>query len=262
MNSRRLVLSAAVALVMTPWLTGARGNCGAVDSTDPAPRVAGVWGVTYDDTFDVQIVLGGAVYDATLPSSGGAVTIDHEGTPISFMLDCSRPEVVCPSEVWPAMVTIDQRDEEFQHRMWVAIPRQACMGTERRPLPSECGAETTNPDCLDICDGEVSTVTRDAFGLIAEGGASFDLLLGAGVATNGVNCALLGISSAHANLSNVGSAATEDWESVAMEAGTIRTAYAGGCLWAGDPDMDEELEALVIAASVDIRTGFTAARAE
>jgi len=36
--------------------------------------------------------------------------------------------------------------------------------------------------------------------------------------------------------------------------------YAGGCLWAGDPDMDGELEAIVLGASVTFQTGFTGVR--
>jgi len=57
---------------------------------------------------------------------------------------------------------------------------------------------------------------------------------------------------------------------VDRESGTIRTrlednglvtvGYGGGCLWAGDPNMDGELEALVVGASVTFTTGFSGAR--
>jgi hypothetical protein len=86
------------------------------------------------------------------------------------------------------------------------------------------------------------------------------VLLGAGVATNGVNCALLGVSAAGADLVNVGTPMEEDWESTAMEGGVVTVAYAGGCLWAGDPDDDGTVEAIVIGAGVKFTTGFTAVK--
>ena len=57
-----------------------------------------------------------------------------------------------------------------------------------------------------------------------------------------------------------GSAETEDWTAEEMREGRVVAAYGGGCLWAGDPDGDDELEALVLGASVKFTTGFTAVR--
>ncbi len=51
-----------------------------------------------------------------------------------------------------------------------------------------------------------------------------------------------------------------DWSAVAMDAGLVTIGYAGGCLWAGDPNMDGQLEALVASASIKFTTGFTADR--
>lgn len=246
---------------LMPMMMGARGGCGGpLTSMSPAPDVEGAWAVTYDDALEVEITLGGATYDATLPEEGGTVMVEHGGYAIPFTLDCSRPEIVCPSEAWPERVTVSQREPEYPHRMWVTIPKQECMGTMRDPDPSECGANTLNPECDRVCDGEVSTVERDTFGLIDEPGESFDLLLGGGIATNGVNCVLLGVSSAHAGLLSSGSAETEDWTAEEMREGRVVAAYGGGCLWAGDPDGDDELEALVLGASVKFTTGFTAIR--
>ena len=258
--ARRL---ACVLLVagLAPLAMGARGGCGGpLTSTDPAPDVGGRWAVAYDDTLAVEVRIGGAVYDAELPPEGGQVHIDHGGLAIDFALDCARPEVVCPSEAWPAEVIASQRESQYPHRMWVTIPKQECSGSMRDPEANECGEGTLNPECAPICDGEIVTVERDTFGLIDEAGESFDLLLGGGVATNGVNCVLLGISSAHADLVSTGSADTDDWVAQQMTNGEVIAAYGGGCLWAGDPDMNEELEALVLGASVTFTTGFTAER--
>ena len=64
-----------------------------------------------------------------------------------------------------------------------------------------------------------------------------------------------------AGIESTGSAETEDWTAASFTDGEVAVGYAGGCLWAGDPDMDGELEALVLDASVTFTTGFTGARA-
>jgi hypothetical protein len=128
------------------------------------------------------------------------------------------------------------------------------------PAPGTCGAGTNNPDCDQVCNGEITTRNEERFGVIGENGRTFRLYLGAGIATNGINCALIGWSVADAELENVGSASSGDWQSMAMNAGIVEVGYSGGCLWAGDPDMDGELEALVLGATVKFTTGFTADR--
>ncbi|HJL19578.1 MAG TPA: hypothetical protein RMH99_28200 [Sandaracinaceae bacterium LLY-WYZ-13_1] len=259
-GTKRLALLCVV-VAWVPLAMGARGGCGGpLTSMTPAPDVDGEWAIHYDDSLDVEITIGGSTYDATLPEEGGTVMVEHGGFMIPFTLDCARPEIVCPSEAWPRTVRASQREPEYPHRMWVTIPQQECMGTMRDPEPNECGPDTLNPDCEQVCDGEVTTVEQDTFGLIDEPGESFDLLLGGGIATNGVNCVLLGISSAHADLESTGSAEGEDWVAQSMTNGEVVAAYGGGCLWAGDPDMDEELEALVLGASVKFTTGFTGER--
>jgi hypothetical protein len=232
-------------------------------SRTPAPLMTGDWDIAYDDAMEVEVTVGGATYLTTVPTEGGEVTIAHAGTDFTFDLDCSRPAVVCPSEAWPTQVRAENRQvETFPNRVWVTLPRQSCTGQTRMPEADECGEGTLNPDCERICEGEILTEERDTFGLIDEEGDSFDLLLGAGVASNGVNCALLGVSSAHADLVTTGAAATDDWMVEEMASGEVVVAYAGGCLWAGDPDMDDELEALVLGASVRFTTGFTGLRVE
>jgi len=262
MSSRRTLLVALALLMTAPALMGARGDgCGgAALSMSPAPNMEGQWDVTYDDVLGVEVTIGGAVYTQELGVAGGAFTIDHEGQPITFDLDCTRPEVVCPSEVYPASVGIEQRNAEYPHRIFLQLPRQTCSGETVAPDPAECGANTLNPDCEDVCMGEIVTDSTEHFGVINEAGDHFDVFLGAGVATNGVNCALLGISATNGDLINIGVEMEEDWESTAIENGEVVVGYAGGCLWAGDPDDDGTLEAIVIGAGVRFTTGYTAAK--
>jgi hypothetical protein len=253
-------------VVLVPFLAAAKGKgCGgdgdgpAIFSSTPAPDMSGTWDVTYDDRIDVEITIGGAVYTAEIGVEGGSVTIDHDGQPITFDLDCARPEVVCPTEVWPAEVSFRQDDPNYPHRVWMQIPTTECSGMLVEPDPSTCGPETNNPDCAEVCDGESVTTTKEAFGTVDEGGDDFWVGLDAKIASNGVNCLLIGGSIAQGALETTGSAETEDWDAVAAD-GDVVTVYAGGCLWAGDPNMDGELEALVLGGSVRFATGFSGSK--
>lgn len=258
--ARRSALVATVAVMMAPMMLGAEGGCGPAFSHTPAPSMAGDWSVAYEDMLGVEITIGGAVYATELGATGGAFTIDHEGAPVTFDLDCTRQAVVCPSEVWPATVAIRQDIEQFPHRMFLQVPKQECDGTPIDANPAECGEGTLNPECAPVCMGEVVTVTREAFGVIDEAGESFTMLIGGGIATNGINCVLLGLSVATGDLLTTGSATEEPWTASNITNGQVVTGYSGGCLWAGDPDMDGELEALVLAATVKFTVGYSAAR--
>ena len=222
--------------------------------------MSGAWAVTYDDTLEVTIRRGGQVYEQQLGSDGGLIEITHEGQPLQFDLDCDRPAIVCPSEAWPQSISISQREVQFEHRIVATLPQQECLGDLVAPEASECGEGTLNPNCDRVCDGDVGVVERERFGVIGETGESFRLFLGSGIATNGVNCAMLGLSLADAGLQTEGVRDSEDWRAVAMTAGLVTVGYGGACLWAGDPDMDGGLEALVLSASIEFRTGFTGAR--
>jgi len=249
-----------------PLLMGFRACDGGYFSTDPAPDMAGDWAVTYDDTLAVDVTIGGAVYHQTLSATGGTFHIDHGGMPFDFSLDCARPEVVCPSEVWTSSARVEQRDPMHMHQLTVRIPHQVCMGM----LVPACGGDAgmvsgdAGVTCGSepICEGAIATEYADTIGSIAANNRSFDVFLGAGFASNGLNCALLGVSSARADLVTSGSSADPaTWEALETSNGEIRVAYAGGCLWAGDPGMTGEVQALVLGANVVLRTGFHATRA-
>lgn len=246
---------------LLPLCMAAEGDGCSPNSTTPAPDVSGEWNITYDDTIDVTIKIGGAVYESSIDAVGGVIDITHNGQPLSFDLDCARPEIVCPSEAWPSTITVEQRNVQFEHRMIVTLPEQTCDGTLVPPAPDDCGAGTLNEACEEVCEGSIGVVNRERFGVIGEDGSSFRLFLGAGVATNGINCALLALSIADADLINSGEPQGEDWYTEEMSAGLVTVGYGGACLWAGDVNMDQELEALVLSASIEFNTGFTGARA-
>jgi hypothetical protein len=257
---RRLGIAAA----MLPLLVAAKGQgCAADDNTifsqTPAPDMSGAWDVRYDDRLDIEITIGGAVYTRELGPEGGTLTIDHDGHPITFDFDCSRPEVVCPSEVWPAQVSFRQDDPTYPHRVWMQLPSTECAGSLVDPDPATCGADTRNPDCDQVCEGETITTSHEAFGTVDETGHDFWVGLSAGIASNGINCLLVGGSMAKGDLTTQGAEDTADWEATAA-AGDVVTVFAGGCLWAGDPNMDGELEALVLGGTLRLATGFSATK--
>jgi hypothetical protein len=249
------ISSLSFAFLALPALMGAKGDGCAAGSTSAAPDVRGTWSIAYDDTIGVEVKLGGAVYTAELGAHGGSFTINHQGKPYTFNLDCSRPEIVCPSEAWPDRVVIEQRDVQHQHQMIVNLPSAKCMGDRAEPAPGTCGAGTSNPNCDLVCNGGVTIATQQKLGVIGESGESFRLYLGGGVVTNGVNCAMLGYSIADADLVTTGDAGA-DWEAVAMQAGLVTIGYAGACLWAG-PAPDGSTQAALVGAELKFTTGYT-----
>lgn len=255
-----LSLRSALVVALLPLCVAAKGDGCASNSRSPAPDVSGEWSILYDDSMDVTIKIGGAVYEASVGVAGGVVDITHDGQPLKFDLDCAKPAIVCPSEAWPETITVEQRNVQLEHRMIVTLPEQTCNGSLVPADPSECGSGTLNEFCDDVCDGEIGVTNRERFGVIGEDGKSFRLYLGAGIATNGINCALLAVSIADADLVSSGEEGGEDWVAEEMQAGLVTVGYGGTCLWAGDPNMDGELEALLVSASIEFNTGFTGSR--
>lgn len=229
-------------------MMGAAGDGCAAGSTAPAPDVAGTWAITYDDTIDVEAAIGGATYSAQLGANGGAFTIGG----YTFDLDCSRPDVVCPSKAWPNQVVIDQDNVTYPHQMIVNLPQAQCQGSLVKP--TSCGSGTNNPNCDLVCDGDVDVAAAQAFGVIGEAGDSFRLYLGGGIVSNGINCAMLGYSVADADLETA--KAIGDWAATAMQSGLVTIGYSGACLFAGTGG-----DAAVLAgAELTFTTGFTGAK--
>lgn len=246
------------AFLMSPMLMAAKGEgCGGGTAGQDAPDMEGQWSLAWEDNLDVTITIGGAVYEQTLGPQGGAFTIDHEGTPITFDLDCDKPEVVCPSEVWPSSVGLAQKDENLPRNVYVTIPKSECDGEIVPADPAECGAGTPNEDCEDVCEGTVTQADVEVFGLLNKTGDHLTVLLGGGIATNGVNCAMLGLSIADVDVETTGSGEEGDWEAVSFPTAEVVTGYAGGCLWAGDVNDDGTIEGLVVGATVRLATSFT-----
>ena len=259
---RKTTITTIALALSAPALMGAEGDgCNSpAFNRDPAPDMQGSWALAYDDSLDVTVDIGGAVYEQSIGLEGGIISLNHEGMPFEFNLDCTREEIVCPSEAFPATVDVVQRNETFPRRMFVQIPRQECDSPLVAPNPSECGQDTGNPDCEMVCMGDLVTRTSEHFGVINNPGDHFDVLLGAGVATNGINCGLLAVSTAQADLLTSGDPEMNTWMVDELTNGTVTTALSGGCLWVGDPNDDGTLEGIAVGATITFTTGYTATR--
>lgn len=252
------LLSFALLVVPTlPLAMGAQGDGCAANSKSPAPDVRGTWSIAYDNQIGVEVKIGGATYNAELGAQGGTFTINHDGQPYTFDLDCTRPDVVCPGEAWPNQVIVEQRDVMKQHQMVVDLPSAQCDEALTQPAPGTCGTGTSNPNCDLVCGGDITVKTNQAFGVIGETGDTFRLYLGGGVVTNGINCAMLGYSVADATLDSEGEA-TASWEATAMNAGLVTIGYSGACLFAGQVNGNNQ--ALLVGAEIKFTTGFTGTR--
>ena len=265
-GTRRIVTLAALALVpiLAMGADGERASgCDTLKDDPTIPDTTGTWDIQYDDTLTVELAIGGATYVSTVGAGGGVIVFDDvNGQPLTFDLDCAREDVLCPTEVWPQTVTISQEPDGFDALVKVDLPSQTCDGEMVEAPADRCGEGTHNPACEDVCDGEMVTVVAETLGVVNSTGPKISVFLGAGAASNGINCALLGLSVAEASISTTGSAGHDTLTATSFDNGEVKTGYAGGCLWADDLDDDGELEALVLGASIVFKTGFTGTRAD
>jgi hypothetical protein len=93
---------------------------------NPDQDVRGVYALTWSGVYTLRMDIGGAVQEQQANGETGIVTFNApDGSPLEIDLAgfCADPAVVCPSEVLPDRVAIDQDDplvEQDVHslRMW------------------------------------------------------------------------------------------------------------------------------------------------
>ena len=85
--------------------------CGCTKSyaAPPRPDLSGVWDVAYDDYLDVEVQVGERVHRTRLRRDGGRCEIAQGGKLISFAVDCTRSDLLCPHEIWPTVLTLTNR---------------------------------------------------------------------------------------------------------------------------------------------------------
>jgi len=244
-------------------------------STNPAPDVAGNWDVDYDDTMDIEVDIGGSVYSGTITGDSGSISFMHDGNPVTLDLDCSWPWVVCPSELFPATVELEQRQfQERPHQVHMEVNTTECVGSPRMPDEGagECDSSDPQRPCdVEICDAVVEA-SSTTVGTISDPGDTLqrhpdfelDLLLGVDFAMPTANCVLAGVSWAECDIQYTGDYDVDATEPtmVATELtnGTISTIYGGACLWFESTEYTGDLRAALLGATVTFTTGFTAVK--
>lgn len=244
-------------------------------STNPAPDVRGTWEVTYDNSISVEVELGGQLYAGTIDGESGSIGFTHDGQPVTLDLDCSRSWVVCPSEVLPDSVVLEQRNfQDRPHQVHMTVNSTDCAGALRLPDESagECdSADPLRPCDVQICDSVVEE-TKTTIGTISDPGQTtqthpdfdIELALGGDFAVPTPNCVLANWSVARADILYTGdydvNATEPTMDAYAMENGVITTGYAGACFWFDETAYGEDLKAALLAASIRFRTNFTASK--
>ncbi len=264
-------------LALVPMLA-APGRCGesaeGFFSEDPAPDMRGTWDVTYDDIIQVEIDIGGVVHQATIPTSGGTIQFTHDGQPVTLEVDCSKPWVVCPSEVWPSSVMFDQpRFATKPHQVAMQFTQQQCTAPR---LPDEnqgeCSSDPADnlPCDQEICDPEnvvEETITRIASisqpdPINPAPGSTPDYTIGialnGGMAVPAANCLLLAASFADADVLYDGVYDPEEPTMIGHQLadGVVTVQFTGACFWGNQTDQ------ALLGASVKLTTGFTATKAD
>lgn len=101
-TSRKRALGRALTLAALVCLSG----CGKGIAGGLTPDFAGVWDVTYDDSVEVEFTLGEQHISSRIDEVGGQVSVRDAGVALDLEVDCTRPELVCPSEVWPRELSL------------------------------------------------------------------------------------------------------------------------------------------------------------
>ena len=223
MNPNVMTTSKPLALATGLAVALASGAC--LEDTNPASDVTGNYTVTYDNVITATLYIGGAVYTAEVDGSSGMLSF---ATAEAGMLEvdinqfCALDEVQCPSETFWTEVSIDQP-----------------FGMAMNP----------NSHILNVIDNgdpmPPAGVEPGVVGGLIDADDQFILALGAGLAGNGTNCALLELSWATGEFTSDFAGNVDG-----IENGSIGVGFLGGCVWPG----------LALGASLVLETGYTAVR--
>ncbi len=139
--------------------------CGKGRAGDVATNFAGTWDVTYDDAIDVDVRLGDEVQTVRIGEHGGQVALDGG---IDFHVDCSRPELVCPSEVWPRELHLGEAPDDLRQdgdqvqRFLKNLGTGRCAIRQGSILTAEVmsinSAHAVQPEAVALTGGRIRTV--------------------------------------------------------------------------------------------------------
>jgi hypothetical protein len=96
------------------WLTLALllislSGCDLASASWSRPDVTGTWDLTYDDYLELEVHVGDDVHRQRVSSSGGTLRARLGGKEIYATVACALSEVLCPNELWPHQLTLNNR---------------------------------------------------------------------------------------------------------------------------------------------------------
>jgi hypothetical protein len=154
-------------------------GCAKSHAAAPRPDLSGVWDVTYDDFLVAELRLGEHVHRTRLAPSGGRITASLAGVAVDVEIDCSRDELVCPSEVWPAELALTNRIGDLDDdgtRFSLSLAREgrgACVLQNESLLHAEVeslgSARDGSWQATALSRGQVTTTVRGLCLDVAEG---------------------------------------------------------------------------------------------
>jgi hypothetical protein len=163
-RARPLASSSVLAIAFVVCLSG----CGKGIAGGLTPDFAGVWDVTYDDSVQVEFALGEQRISARVDELGGQVSVRDAGLALDLELDCTRPELVCPSEVWPRELSLKKPPGKVDREGVQLVQPLVGAGFGRctsKPgsqvtgeVMSIAGAHSIRPEAVALTAGRVSVV--------------------------------------------------------------------------------------------------------
>ncbi len=220
------------------------------------PTMDGAWCIEHEPALHTQLTVEWRTewetYFPDLDLNGGAFAITRDGETIRFNLDCSRDDVLCPAEIWPTVVELD--DE-----VTMALPQHRCEGNLVEA--GECGDGTPNRNCDPVCDGEVRVEQGEYLGKADKD--SFFVSLDSELFGKTTDvCTLMLLSKADADLVTTGDPEEFDLVGVEMRSGIIELWYPAGCLLAADQTLSSDTRERIIRRPIFFRARFEAVRCD
>ena len=97
-------------LLLVLHATGLLGHSRALGAR---PTMAGTWDTLFDDVVDVSAEVEGDEFEARTGTAGGRVAFHDAGALVELEVDCTRPELICPHELFPRELVLDNRSGDL-----------------------------------------------------------------------------------------------------------------------------------------------------
>ncbi|MDP2309823.1 MAG: hypothetical protein Q8P18_27640 [Pseudomonadota bacterium] len=211
--------------------------------------VRGVYAVTWSDELTIRLDIGGAVQEVTAGVDEVVTFNAPDGSPLELDLGayCADPNVLCPSEAWPAEVAINQDNPTVQSdlhtlRAWDALAPAAVVGgaVDHRNDQLLFGLDSASGGSESCAALAISLAGGTFYYPSAPGDTGGDTGADTGADTGvgaGADVLLGGVAAAEGGTTGIVD-------------GRVAVGWLGVCAWSG----------LAVAATLSVETGYEAVR--